>query len=190
MSVLRFLTLCIISGYGSEYLFLSAGGGSFSNDGWARNWSFRNVQQTFLYQQLWKMQGKLLCMSQLEFSMYNELSRWCLYQWGLANSLQRTIYCHWSSLYCLDILMKPLLSTTQSDIIQFATRQLHLVIRDGTQFPHYFMISFRSFSCVYIFRKFLMYYAPIIPMKWPLVLAIYPHVAPHSPFSPSSPYIS
>lgn len=134
MSVLRFLTLCIISGYGSEYLFLSAGGGSFSNDGWARNWSFRNVQQTFLYQQLWKMQGKLLCMSQLEFSMYNELCVCCPQQWEFVISLWRASYSLGNNFGCLVVFMGSLWSTTQLDIkhswhwkIHLVTRYLHLV---------------------------------------------------------------
>ena len=39
LSVLRYLTLCIMSGCGSLYLFPSAAGGSFSEDDWARHWS-------------------------------------------------------------------------------------------------------------------------------------------------------
>ena len=44
VSVPRFLTLCMLSGCGSLYLFLPTAQESFSEDGWARHWSMGITQ--------------------------------------------------------------------------------------------------------------------------------------------------
>ena len=65
------------------------------------------------------MRAKTLCRHQLEFSVFNELCRCCLQQWGLAVSTQRAASSFGNSLCCLCIPVGPLSPSASFAVTQF-----------------------------------------------------------------------
>ena len=119
------------------------------------------------------------------FLMFNELCRYCLQQWNLTVSLWRVIYSLGSSLGGLGIPMGPLWPTTQLTQIQY--RKLCLVARNGQLGLCPPITCQFHLDCLHIciyFRRFLLYYVSIVPLKYPLSLALSSHISSHYPFSP------
>lgn len=135
---------------------------------------------------------KALGRQQHYVSMFNELHRCCLQQWGLMVSLQSAVYGLDNSLSCLGILVGPSWPTTQLHYIRHSRYwKFYLVIRDGHLgfcFPHYLALSFRSLSYTICLRKPLVYQILILPLKWPLIL-ITPHTPSLIPFFPHLPHL-
>lgn len=115
----------------------------------------------------------------VDFSVFIELSRHCLQQWGLAVSLCRATYILGNSLSCLEVSRNSLASNS-TNVSYSRHWKLHLMTR-VVQLRlcrfHYLTILFTSLP---ILGSFCCIKFPYF-LKWPLILAV-SHV-----FHPSSP---
>lgn len=83
----------------------------------------------------------------------------------------------------MGVPMRRLWPKTELDVIRSWYLMLHLMTRDiqiGLNPPLFY--NFNQSSLIYVcFMKVLLYYVSIIPFKSPLILAVPPHIASHTP---------
>lgn len=83
--------------------------------------SFCDMLNAFLCQRSQNIGMKVLCRHYIDLSMFNELCRCRIQQWGLAVSLWREICSLDNSLDCLGVPMRRFGPTTQLDVINPST---------------------------------------------------------------------